>query len=217
MDKDGRLVIFINGNYFGSSQKNGYRNYWGTNGNFADQVMKQLNDYKAMYIDGALGGNAPFNSAPIRSSNRTSAGYDQGVIDAPSILSQISDKNGNITETVKLITHSMGGAFAKGYVRAILEYAHKMGIKTPFIAFEADFAPYQADSQKAINDPLMGPTLQYSHNKDNVAGNKPEQGAEQKDTSKDTEQSHKLISFWQQITTLPAGHYVIVDGKIVSQ
>ena len=214
VDPDGRLVIFINGNFFGKAEGRSVK-YWGGYGGFSAKIMDYLHDHNWEYIDGSLGGWAPFRQVGMSSMNRTLAGYDQGVEDAPSILAQITDKNRNITETIKIITHSMGSAFAKGYVRALLAYAHKIGITTPFIAFEADFAPYQSDQQIAVSDPLMGPTLQYSHNNDIWAGNKPEQGAEQEDTSKDKNQTHYIYDFMQQIESLPAGKYKIVDGKIV--
>ena len=214
IDPDGRLVVFINGNTWKKAELGSIK-YWGGAGGFSDKVMDQLHDHNFKYIDVSLGGYAPFNQKAMSSMNRTLAGYDQGVEDAPSILAQITDKNGNVTETIKIIAHSMGGAFAKGYVMAILEYAHKMGITTPVIAFEADFASYQSDQQIAVSDPLMGPTLQYSHKDDYIAGNKPEQGAEQEDTSKDKNQTHHISDFIQQIQTLPEGKYKIVDGQIV--
>lgn len=79
----------------------------------------------------------------------------------------------------------MGGAYDKGFARAILDYAIAHGIAGVNIAFEADFAPYQSYEQDAIKDPNMGPTLQFSHLDDNLAGNKPINGAIMMDTKSD--------------------------------
>ncbi|MCT4640029.1 MAG: hypothetical protein N4A72_20200 [Bacteroidales bacterium] len=61
----------------------------------------------------------------------------------------------------------------------------------------------------------MGPTLQFSHSKDYVAGNDSIDGAEKQDTSDDKEQGHSIFHFFDQIKKLPAGEYIIKDGKII--
>jgi len=176
--------------------------------------MKHLDDYHPKYEDRSLGGWAPFNVPSEKW--REQSGYGEGILQAPSIIASLQKNDkGEIIETIKVIAHSMGPAYAKGYVKAILEYAHKLGITVPLIAFEADFAPYESNKQTAVKDPLMGPTLQYSHSKDLFAGNKPEEGAEQKDTKSDPNQTHWIEDFTQQVQTLPAGRYKIVNGNIV--
>ena len=205
IDTDGRLVVFINGMHSGSG---GTAKYW--NG-FDNAAMKHLNDYNAVYRDGSVGGASNFHYN--RSANyRRSQGYGQGLFDAPGILSRIVDANGNIKETIKIITHSMGAAYAKGYVRALLNYLKEMGISTDIIEFEADFAPYQPTEQKANKEVK---TYQFSHSKDKVAGNKKMEGAENMDTSDDKKQDHGISTFMNQINNLPEGKYKIVDGKIV--
>ena len=42
------------------------------------------------------------------------------------------------------------GAYAKGYVKALLQYAKANNINGVKIAFEADFAPFQPDNQEAV-------------------------------------------------------------------
>ena len=209
IDPDGRLVIFINGNHYGSGGKS---EYWA---GFDKAVMNRVQDHNALYKDGSLGGWAPFNKPSEEW--REDSGYRQGETDAPSIISAISNSKGEITETIKVISHSMGGAFSKGYVKAILDYAKSMGITVPFIAFEADFAPFESSKQTAVRDRLMGPTLQYSHNGDPIAGNKPELGAQQQNTSNDENQTHWIGDFMKQVSTLPAGNYRVVNGQIVPQ
>lgn len=106
----------------------------------------------------------------------------------------------------------MGGAYSKGYIQAILDYAKQHEIAGVNVAFEADFAPFQPTQQTAIEG--VG-TLQFSHNKDKVAGKGKMPGAEQMDTSSDKQQGHSIFGFMDQIKNLPVGKYKVVNGKIV--
>jgi RHS repeat-associated protein len=228
IDPDGNVVVFINGNHFGDGAKGyqyggsnwkGTRDYWatGTNTGFDIDVMNHLNDHNAIYRDGSIGGYMGLlNAGALRSSIREKHGYRQGAVDAKRIIENLArDDSGNIVESIKIISHSMGGSYAKGFVKAILDYAKKNGIKDLIIAFEADFAPFQPGSQKAVQADNMGPTLQFSHDKDYVAGNDAIEGAEQEDTSDDEGQGHSIFDFFNQVSKLPAGNYKVVNGKIV--
>jgi RHS repeat-associated protein len=209
VDFDGRLVIFINGKHYVDCSSN---DYWDENGGgFATAVMNHLNDRNDIYRDGSVGGwkNIHNNRNAIY---RRSHGYIQGLFDAVNILSRISDENGNIKETIKIVTHSMGAAYAKGYVKALLQYLKEMNISTDIIEFEADFAPYQPKQQKA--NPEVK-TYQFSHNKDWVAGKDKMEGAEYMDTSSDPNQTHWIQDFWNQVSNLPYGEYRVVHGQIV--
>ena len=217
LDPDGHIVIFINGNHYGGG---GSASYWrNENGAFDKLVMDHVGDQKAIYRDGALGGWAPLNfNSNTQPFNRYFSGYGQGNDDAAMIVNNLErDKGGNIVESIKIITHSMGGAYGKGYAQAILDYAKKHNITDLIIAFEADFAPFQSKDQRAVKDDNMGPTLQFSHNRDKVAGNDPMSGAEQEDTKSDKEQGHSISDFTEQIKKLPAGNYKVVNGEIVPQ
>jgi hypothetical protein len=180
--------------------------------------MNHLNDHKAIYRDGSLGGWAPVNPLLLNNSNsyRTISGEWKGSLDAKEIIANLArDKNGNITESIKIIAHSMGAAYAKGYAKALLDYARENGIDGVVIAFEADFDPYQSAHQKAVKDKNMGPTLQFSHSEDAVAGNDPIEGAKQQDTSDDENQGHSITDFMNQVNKLPAGNYKVKNGEII--
>ena len=169
-----------------------------------------------MYRDGAVGGWAPINPTGHELAfTRSAVGYLQGKKDAKAIIASLEKSNGVITESIKIITHSMGGAYGKGYAKALLEYAKKNKVNGLTIAFIADYAPFQSGKLSAVDGPNVGPTLQFSHGGDIVAGNDPENGAEQKDTSGDKNQGHSIFSFIQQVSQLPIGSYKVVDGKIV--
>ena len=223
-DPDGKLVIFINGFYV-TPTEGGDKSYWRSYKNwhfsfsvypvryrrekiyeFDIDVMNHLKDTKAKYVDGSLGGAIGIlgknmsTAAEVRRQN----GEIIGLIDAPAIIANLNrDKDGNITEHIKVITHSMGSAYAKGYISSILKYADDNGIKGVIIDFEADFAPYNTQNQKAISHPNMGPTYQFSHSQDKVAGNKQITGAKMMDTSSDANQAHSIGSFVPQIQNIP--------------
>jgi RHS repeat-associated protein len=243
IDPDGNLVIFINGMHIGASGHEywvakdyytavvpngkqapaGYHQYGGHGSvgfyakdrEFDTEVMDHLDDHHVMYRDGASAGVWGL-SVNDNASNRHDIGYAQGQLDAESIIESLArDKGGNIVESIKVISHSMGGAYAKGYVQAIIDYAKTHKINGVVIEFEADFAPYQPTKQKAVKDKNMGPTLQYSHSGDAVAGDEDEPGAEKKDTKSDKDQIHSIFSFFNQIANLPEGTYKVVNGQIV--
>jgi hypothetical protein len=99
---------------------------------FDKQVMGHLKDYNAIYRDGSDGGWAPVGFGRSGSAGaRKTMGYSQGINDAEMIINSLSrDKGGNISESIKIITHSMGGSYGKGYAQAILDYAKKHNIET---------------------------------------------------------------------------------------
>jgi RHS repeat-associated protein len=242
VDPNGHLVIFINGNHYGGG---GTRSYWQTptkitermvtgydgqswnvydvtpGKDFAGAVMNRLNDHHDKYVDGAGAemkgwhGLTTFLSpgfSGIGASDRMEDGYSKGKDAARAIIESLHRSGGVIDESIKIITHSMGGAYGKGYVQAILDYAKDKKIAGVTISFEADFAPFQPNQQKAVKGIN---TFQFSHSKDDFAGNDPMPGAIQMDTKSDKNQGHSIFGFFDQIQNLPVGKYKVVDGKIV--
>lgn len=230
-------MIFINGNYF--NQQGGTRGYWqqttrenikGTDfsrwrvsNDFAGAVMDRVGDHHAMYVDGAgaeIKGYHPFSSllAPgfsgAGAADRRESGYEEGMANAAAIIESLHRSGGVIDESIKVITHSMGGAYGKGYVQAILDYAKQNNIAGVTVAFEADFAPFQPKQQKAVKGV---PTLQFSHEDDMVAGDDQMPGAKKMNTSSDKQQGHSVFGFMNQIKNLPAGKYKVVNGQIVPE
>jgi len=127
---------------------------------FDRSVMNQLGDHNALYRDGSMGGAAGImtdfgpGAGNIIASNRINSGYNQGQKDAKTIIENLArDKTtGEIVETIKIITHSMGSAYGKGYVKALQEYIKTLPKEQQYqikITLVADFEPYQAGSLKA--------------------------------------------------------------------
>ncbi len=164
IDPDGRLNIFINGQHLFSG---GSSSYWD---GIDKQVMQLTNDNKAIYLDGASGGwlntllvglddqGKDHNNywAEVRQSN----GYSVGEQMAESIYGALGED-----ETIKVTTHSMGGAYGKGFVQSLVDYAKENGIEHK-IEFELDLAPFQPTEQKAVEGV---PTFQASHTNDPIA------------------------------------------------
>ena len=125
IDYEGQLII--NGQHGGSG---GSRAYW--NGLDA-RIMNWVGDHKPMYVDGAMGGwkNTLLDgyNNNLLSRNRYASGYAKGRASAGDILSSLSGD-----ESIKVITHSMGGAFGKGYIQGIIDYAEysELGINNFF-------------------------------------------------------------------------------------
>ena len=214
IDYQGKLVIFINGLHNGFEGAD--PDYWKMKNhspNFDQAVMDHFKDWNSRYYDGSLGGIFSL-SYNMQISTRFDFGYIAGLRDVKDIISKLArDSKGNIIETIKIISHSMGGAYAKGFLKAVMEYIQKHPEECNGINLaEYDFAPYQPGSQTAIEGV---DTYQYSHKKDNIAGNTPIRGAKQMDTYSDEKRRHSLEDFFDYIKTLPEGSYKIEDGKIV--
>jgi hypothetical protein len=164
IDPDGKVVLFINGQHAGGG---GTSSYWG---GYDKDVMKALGDKNARYIDGALGGwkntgtqalkggtigilrrsfwgalvgaaLKVWNSSNVSLKVRIAAGEKQGYKDAKSIIDNLLVSDG---ETIKIVTHSMGTAFARGYVKGILKYAEENGLKEKVkFEYELDVNSFQ--------------------------------------------------------------------------
>lgn len=216
IDPDGRLVIFING-FVPLKNEGGSAKYW--NG-FDQSVMSHLNDYNAMYINGAktLNGSGDgfmnfLNNRII--SKRYGAGNAYGKAKAQEIFNNLG-----ANETIKIITHSMGAAYAKGFVQSLVDYCINNGIDPSIIEFEADFAPFQPTKQQAVQNIK---TFQFSNDKDNVANNKmlgsPKGNIQGAETShdNDSQKGHSISDFMEKIKLLPTGSYKVENGKIITK
>lgn len=253
IDPDGNVVIFINGNHFGFSAPGA--SYWrGTEYvrvgatyagqrygemfyrpvyearlvSFDGRVMDQLGDQNARYYDGSGGGWHPFIGRSVASTagGRSLLGYANGARDAKDIIDNLArDKNGNIVETIKIVTHSMGGAYGKGFVAALKAYIRilpKEQQKQILISLVADFDPYQAGDLTA--DPDIK-TMQFIHkNQWNIGGmgwlaNEEQQGIDQNDVHTNTGSStdHSIFTFLNDISKLQEGTYTWDGEKWVKQ
>ncbi|MCG2793190.1 MAG: RHS repeat-associated core domain-containing protein [Weeksellaceae bacterium] len=232
IDPDGNLVIFINGQHGGSGGSPEYwqgrfRGYMTVAGGqpmpmydrFDVSVSRQLGDYNRKYVDGAMGGwsNTFFSTSNVNTSatNRINSGFDQGKKDAAEIIKNLArdETTGAVVETIKIITHSMGGAYGKGYVKALKEYISTLPKEQQSqikISLVADFDPFQGGSLKGDGNI---PTFQFMHKENsNITGmgwlaNEEENGKVDITTNSGTSSDHSILSFFGDISKLQEGTY----------
>jgi RHS repeat-associated protein len=94
------------------------------------------------------GGGGSFSSSQSSESmvnlsveDRIKMGKQQGMADAESIISKMDLANG---ETIKVVTHSMGAAFSRGYIEGIQHWA-KSNNKNVTFEYILDIEAYQGD------------------------------------------------------------------------
>jgi RHS repeat-associated protein len=241
VDPDGNLVIFINGQNLSSG---GSYKYWK---GFDQAVQKHFNDGSTpRYYDGAIGGwaNTLENSNNLLSSlissdnmnpnDRIKEGHKQGVKDARDIIISLHRTGGVIDESLKIVSHSMGGAYAKGFVKAIIEYAKTHPeISNGLKISEFDFDPYQAGSLGAED---FVHTQQMTHNgkkhipwwkfwdTDKIADeqqkglNRDNSKGDNNSYTEDAQKtSHDISTFMDDILKLTEGTYKLVNGKWTKQ
>jgi RHS repeat-associated protein len=227
IDPDGNVVIFINGFQLPGDNQQGTERYWreyetyyvkqqcvNSNGRifykqfeaerevraFDREVSNQLNDQNRRYVHG---GNTEMPG------DRYEEGIKKGYKEAEAIIESLHRTNGVIDETIKIITHSMGGVFGHGYARGIMQYLdeHPDLKKQVMISLIADFDPYQAS--KIINSGKVK-KQQFTHKgKGSSTGwlaNQKERGDFEYYESP-TKGSHSILTFFDDITKLQAGTY----------
>jgi len=210
IDPDGQLVIFINGFDGGDKSLRGNRKYWKE---FATRVENHFGEdpNRSIFIHGGVG---------LTRGYRKLVGYFQGEQVADQILDQITDSEGHVVETIKIITHSMGGAYGKGFVLALLKAAKRRGIKGVPITLVADFDPFQAGGMGAIDNVF---TQQFTQKrgkgkKDNkVMGDWSLLANQYQDNAEEyyedpNNASHNIWTFLNEVQFLKEGTY-IWNGK----
>lgn len=169
VDPSGNLTIFINGFHCGDGGKS---QYWE---GVDKMVMKATNDPKALYIDGSIGGvfnlipSLAFSSMPLGRIGlhavnlnpfvRKNCGKKYAESTANDLLEILDDD-----EDIRIITHSMGGAFAKGYINGLLEVLGEDF--SDRIKYELDLAPFDSLIQMSV---LKNKTFTIQHIDDLIA------------------------------------------------
>ena len=224
IDPDGNLTVFINGfmPYPWESEKG----YWG---NRVYDFLDAFNEYTTTprFYDGSIGAYAslfvdanakpsPWYFCSLNIHARFRAGLQQGTLDAKSILEDLK-QDGNMT--LRIVTHSMGGAYGKGFATAIMNYykKHKKQYEGLQI-IEYDLAPYNADQQNAVD----GVTTWQIHDiNDGVADCTPIFGTYflPVNSGKNGLDSHSKDNdaLWDMLLNLAPGKYHVVEGQFVKE
>lgn len=127
-------------------------------------MKSSVNHFKDGHIklyDGALGGwdnttNLGGENNNLWLKNRIDAGHQQGEIDAGAIIRSLKRTNGVISESIKVMAHSIGAAYAQGLVTAIVEYAKDHPEECQGLSItQYDFAAYQQTNLSVIPEVLL--------------------------------------------------------------
>jgi hypothetical protein len=166
-------------------------------------VSKQLGDDNRHYVDGQSG---------IIASMRNANGMTKGYEEAATLIASLHKTGGVIDETIKIITHSMGGVFGQGYISGIQKYLneHPDLKKQVKISLVADFDPFEASL--IYNDgKIKKQQFLHSGKGDLLTGwiaNEQEENPENFQIfESETEGSHSIMSFLNEIILLKADHY----------
>lgn len=230
IDPDGNFTVFINGFRpwaWDIAYKNALSEYWNSHDKEFDGYFGQEHN-RAEYRDGSLGGILSMGPnfvlggySSFSSKTRYKYGYEQGRADVIGLLQKLKrNSDGTIIEPLILATHSMGGQYGKGYAQAIMDYYNKhKEMFQGFNMYEFDFAPYQADKQKAVK----GVTTVQIHDKcDLVATPTLIEGAD--GYFVDSHLTPCMVPhfidntlFWNQVRNLTEGSYRVINGQIIKQ
>jgi len=183
----------------------------------------------SLYVDGSLGGwgntlwhwgTTPFN---LNVDDRLVAGYNEhGGVDIGELINSLNHTNGIITESIKVVAHSLGAAYARGFISAIIDYAKAHPEECRGLSItEYDFAPFQ---QNELPAPEAGVTLYQFDDKgdpvvDGIVGSinnshhAHEKGRNDAGSSDDVNPKggHGIRNFIKVVSTLRQGNYVMND------
>jgi len=127
-DPDGKVVIFVNGMWGTGTGASGggTAKHWGAS--WIKDAQEAIGDKKARFYDGSsdwMGnkGGTSIVHKNIDADYRYQSGLMQGKIDAADIVNSLErGADGQITESIKFVTSSMGAAYSRGMSQAIVDY-----------------------------------------------------------------------------------------------
>ena len=193
VDPDGEIIIFING-FTPIKREQGRRAYWqdehrGRKVDFVTAIQRHLHDDQALFV----------HSENIFNVNkRIKHGTYKARQDYNKIMSLISE-NGEIKEDIKIVTHSMGAAYGKGYVKELSRLLLKNGYDDSIISLVVDFDPFQAKSLKASPNIT---TVQFTHK--GIIADQKQHGILDTNYHEDpNDDRHSIISFIDEIKKIP--------------
>lgn len=228
IDFQGKLIIFINGQHANNRMDEYHMHkYWGA---IEQGVKDHFNDKNTHFIDGSLGGflntfivgillpgmsNTDVN-------NRIEAGRAYGRRMAAEWIHNLRrNKSGVIVEPFRIVSHSMGGAYAQGLAESIVEYVlDNPELCKGFKLSEYDFDPFQAGSLTPIEGDDRHQYIHKNKNQGSNSGlaNQREQGLDNEHYHDNPEMGdHAISSFASEINNLPEGHYIFDGTKFVKQ
>lgn len=158
-NKNGEVV------YDNNSEIEGGESYWsGIEGQMEERFTgKAPNADSTFYLDAS---DAPWTSA----ADRMKDGHDA----AAKVIEKVKagqfklNQNGELPDAINIVGHSMGGAYAAGLAKGLLEYNEQQGKEVFKVRAVYYFAPHQPMD---IEHPSEVRGVQYSHKNDTVSSN----------------------------------------------
>ncbi len=153
------------------------RNYWrdglgetntfGENVDMVKEFQKAIGDYRAVFVSGSAEHKSQAGQLDIISRTIVSSRYYDGVEKAKQFHKMVQDGLIKIDkdETIKIITHSQGGAHGEGFARQLMSYKDENGNATYNIEVIYNITPHQPTDITAIEGVR---NVQYSHPSDAV-------------------------------------------------
>lgn len=178
--------------------------------------MNKFNDHHKVsnslqYIDGSLGGTKGFLLS-LTAGYRAEMGYLYGSTHAEEIINSLARRGAVISETLKIVTHSMGAAYGKGFVKAIIEWAKANPQKAQGLNISAyHFAAFQQNQLSGVDGVT---TYQFDNYGDMVVGYElvaggifhKQEGVEDRDIKNNG--GHSIFDFLNRVNQLEPGKYV---------
>ncbi len=220
IDPDGNLVIFINGLSKGDGGTRGYWQDHATRYVISNQLGGGVqrvvtNDFAKSFtktFDENLEEARFYDGAPRNEGNpefRFDKGYERGKEDVADIITSLAKTDGVITEPLILATHSLGAAYGRGLLKAIIEYVKAHPKECVGLSISVyDFDPYNGSFLQKVDGVNI---TQILHKSRFGLANEIEPGANENDGSliDDTKASvsHNITSFIGMLNRLEPGTY----------
>ncbi|CAI9430306.1 RHS repeat-associated core domain-containing protein [Candidatus Ornithobacterium hominis] len=181
IDPDGRYIIFIGGLRLGKGNADQQRsmggfkihktdvyNYWSTDKNTFGRSADIASYYQNKYNDNNVG----FTSGSSHWNSSAEQRMGEGKLKAELFHKMVQDGDIKLTagETIKVISHSQGGAHAAGYAEQLMSYKDSNGNPLYNVEVIEYITPHQP---KDITHPSGSLGIQYSHPGDPVASDSP--------------------------------------------
>ncbi len=178
IDPDGRYILFVNGlrtnkghadqmKWMGGGRihkTDVYNNYWSTKSNTFGRKADIAAHYKEKYKDDNVG----FTSGSSHWNSQAKQRHKEGMNKATTFHKMVG--NSDITlkdgETIKIVSHSQGGAHAAGFAEQLLSYKDNDGNSIYTIEIMEYITPHQPGD---IDHPEGVLGVQFSHPSDAVS------------------------------------------------
>lgn len=184
IDPDGRYIIFINGLRLAKGNADQQKwigggrihttdvyDYWRTPQNETNSFGRNVDlvqYFQTKYDDTNIG----FTSGSSHWNSQASQRRNEGVAKAETFhkMVQAGDITLKMDETIKIISHSQGGAHAAGYAEQLMSYKDANGNSIYNVEVIEYITPHQPTDITHPNGPLG---IQYSHPSDAVSSKAP--------------------------------------------